>query len=33
VSEGKIIIDDLDFGSILLVKEEYMSSIENILEV
>ena len=33
VSEGKIVIDDLDFGSILLVKEAYMSSIENILEV
>jgi len=32
VSEGKIVIDDLDFGSILLVKEAYMSSIENILE-
>ena len=33
VSEGKIVIDDLDFGSILMVKEAYMSSIENILEV
>ena len=33
VSDGKIVIDDVDFGSITVVKDEYMSSIENILAV
>ena len=33
VSDGKIVIDDVDFGSISLIKAEYMSSIENILAV
>ena len=32
VTDGKIIIDDLDFGSINKVKEDYSSAIENILE-
>ena len=32
VTDGKIIIDDLDFGSINKVKEDYLSAIENILE-
>ncbi len=33
VTDGKIVIDDLDFGNILMVKESYMSSIEDILSV
>ena len=32
VTDGKIVIDDVDFGSISLVKETYISSIQNILE-
>tara|TARA_B110000444_G_scaffold109061_1_gene102980 strand:+ start:785 stop:3007 length:2223 start_codon:yes stop_codon:yes gene_type:complete len=32
VTNGKIIIDDMDFGSIELVKEEYMSSLEKYLD-
>ena len=33
VTDGKIVIDDLDFGNILAVKETYMSSIEDLLSV
>ncbi len=33
VTDGKIVIDDLDFGNILAVKESYMSSIEDLLSV
>ena len=33
VTDGKIVIDDLDFGNILAVKESYMSSIEYLLSV
>ena len=33
VTDGKIVIDDVDFGSIALMKELYMSAIENKLEV
>ena len=32
VTDGKIVIDDLEFGSIDSVKEDYLSSIENILQ-
>ena len=32
VTNGKIVIDDMDFGSIELVKEEYMSSLEKYLD-
>ena len=32
VTDGKIIIDDLDFGNINAVKEDYLSAIENVLE-
>ena len=32
VTEGKIIIDDVDFGNISSVKDDYMSSIQKILE-
>ena len=31
-NDGKIIIDDLDFGNINAVKEDYLSAIENVLE-
>ena len=31
VTDGKIVIDDLDFGNITFVKEDYLSSIEKIL--
>ena len=32
VTSGKIVIDDVDFGSILNVKEDYLTSIEKLLE-
>ena len=32
VSNGKIVIDDMDFGNIEVVKQDYLNSIENILE-
>ena len=32
VTEGKIVIDDLEFGSIGSIKDDYLSSIENILQ-
>ena len=32
VTEGKIVIDDLEFGSIESIKDDYLSSIENILQ-
>ena len=32
VSNGKIVIDDMDFGNIDVVKQDYLNAIENILE-
>ena len=32
VTDSKIVIDDVDFGTILSVKEDYMSSIEEVLK-